>query len=119
MRNKKRQSSAREVIRVIPSAEVTRWMIPDTSDMAIEVRQRRDKSYTIHYPEEGWLPCTPQCNLRHKHSFEHPYTESYYSTTSLDDALEHARFLAGNRPVKVIKWTPPAKRKRLKPKEKD
>ena len=93
----------RTVVNVISSSEVTRMMLTDTGEMAIEVRRHLDGHYSVWYPEEGWLPCPPRCELRHSHSITHPYTESFYQPKDLDDALAYAEDLAQGREVKVTK----------------
>jgi len=79
-------------------------------ELPVEVRQKRDGTFTIHYPTEGWLPCPPNCDTRHKHEYQRSYTESYYAPTDLDDAIDYAQKLAGWNDVKVIEYTSPAQR---------
>lgn len=96
-----KKTRPREVVREISSQEVTQMML-SSDELPIEIRQRRDGSYFIQYPAEGWLPCPPVCDSKHRHEYQHPYTESYYVPTDLDDALEYGHRLAGQREVKVI-----------------
>jgi hypothetical protein len=75
----------------------------------IEIRQKRDGTYRVWYPEEGFLPCPENCELNkvrrsHKHKFDRPFVESYYVPTSLSDATDWAESLALGRDVILIPY---------------
>ena len=51
----------------------------------IEIKEKKDGSWEIWYPEEGWVACT--CD-KCKHVTEAPLFCSYYKPTSLEDAQD-------------------------------
>lgn len=77
------------------SGELSRVMfIPGE---VVEIREQKDGSYTVWYPEEGWLPTAP--------GQKHPFVKSYYAPVDLDDAKAWATELAaGEREVKLIPY---------------
>ena len=80
-------------------------MLPPTGH--IEVREKRDGTWLVFYPDPGFIPCEPTCNLskvmrNHKHSFKQDFIQSTYIPTSYADALDWADKLAEGREVKVV-----------------
>lgn len=75
----------------------------------IELREKRDGSWSVWYPDSGWIPCSSNCRLGdvlrgHKHDRVQPWIETNYTPTSYDDALAWAELLAEGREVKVLKF---------------
>lgn len=73
----------------------------------IEVRERRDGTYSVFYPDMAFIPCPPVCRLKevlrtHKCDREQGFVESNLPPTDFDAAMEWATFLAEEREVKVI-----------------
>lgn len=93
----------REVVAVHPSHELMLSTMPPRGD-AIEVRERRDGTFRVFYPDEGFVPCPPVCDLKHSHDYKQGWSESYYQPTDLDDAIEWATSLAEERQVRVIRY---------------
>jgi hypothetical protein len=100
---KRRPQRPREVVNVV---DVTRTMLPPRGH--VEVRERRDGTYRVWYPDEGWIPCPPVCDLKHSHNYRQGHVESFYHPTSLEDAMEWAYQLAEGREVKVVPVNPGA-----------
>lgn len=97
------------------SGEVIRATMPPSK--WIEVRQRQNGSYTVHYPDPGFIPCAPVCDLKknvrgHKCDFEQQWIETNYKPTSLEDAVAWAEYLADGREVKVVPFIPIQERRR-------
>lgn len=75
----------------------------------IEVREKRDGSWSVWYPDPGWIPCAANCRLNevlrgHKHDRVQPWIETHYTPTSYEDALVWAELLAEGRDVRVVKF---------------
>lgn len=75
----------------------------------IEVREKRDGSWSVFYPDPGWIPCAANCRLGevlrgHKHDRVQPWIETNYVPTSFEDAMAWAELLAEGKPVKVMKY---------------
>jgi len=68
----------------------------------VEVRERRDGTFRVWYPDPGWIPCAPVCHLKHSHDYKQGFVESYYHPTSREDAMDWAEKLAEGREVKVL-----------------
>ena len=103
--------------RAMTSAEVTRMMLPPAGH--VEVRERQNGSWSVFYPDPGFIPCSPVCNLNkvlrnHKHDYEQTWIESTYKPTSYQDALDWARYLSDGREVKVVAFVPLAERRAAK-----
>lgn len=97
------------------SAEVTRMMLPPSQH--VEVRERQNGSFTVHYPDPGFIPCAPVCDLKrnvrgHKCDYEQKWIETHYQPTSYEDALAWATYLSDGREVKVVGFVPLAERRR-------
>ena len=90
----------RVVVGEVSSAEIVRTMMPPRGH--IEVRERTDGAYRVWYPDEGFIPCPPVCDIRHSHDYKQKMVESYYHPTDLDDALEWAYSMAEEREVKLV-----------------
>jgi hypothetical protein len=76
----------------------------------IEVREKQNETWVVFYPDPGFIPCAPACDLSkimraHKHEYEPSWIETNYKPTSYEDALEWAEYLAEGREVKVIPFT--------------
>lgn len=75
----------------------------------IEVREKRDGTWTVWYPDPGWIPCAPNCQLNkvqraHKHDYEQTFVETHYVPTSFSDAMAWAEDLAEGREIKVLPY---------------
>lgn len=98
------------------SHEVTRAsMAPFTH---IEVRERQNGSWTVHYPDPGFVPCAPVCDLKknvrgHKCDYEQSFIETNYKPTSFADAMDWANYLADGREVKVVSFVPLSERRKV------
>ena len=97
------KKKAREVERVISSEEIIRngWhgMI---GGGRIELRLNTKGIWSVHYPEEGWMPCMTDCNTKHKHSIERPMVECFTKTQDENEAWELARSIAAGREIMII-----------------
>ena len=96
-----RQPRAREVVATDGGA-IMRQTLPPRGH--IEVRERKDYSWRVWYPDEGFVPCAPVCELRHSHDYHQKHVESYYRPTDRADAESYARQLAEGRDVKVVPY---------------
>lgn len=84
----------------------------------IEVRGRQNGSWTVHYPDPGFVPCAPVCDLKknvrgHKCDYEQSYIETNYKPTSYADAMGWANYLAEGREVKVVSFVPLSERRKV------
>lgn len=70
----------------------------------VEIKEKQDGSWSIWYPEEGWVLCTCE---KCKHKTEHPLYESGYKPTDLEDAKRYAKTISKN--VKIVPLTPKKK----------
>lgn len=102
----KRKPAPREVVRVISAKELLYG--PDEVRVPtlirgghVEIREHVNGSYTVHYPEEGWIPSKPS-EIR-------PFTEVHEIFASVEDAFVVADAIAEEREVKLV---PSKKRKR-------
>jgi len=111
MARDKKIRAPREVINII-SSEDTFKMIGVLGGGHIEVRQKRDGSFSIFYPDEGFISCPPVCDLKHKHDYERGWTESSVVPKNKEDAMTWAQMLAEDREVKFIPYTPLHKRRK-------
>ena len=76
----------------------------------IEVRERHNRTYTVHYPDPAFIPCQPVCDLKknvrgHKCDYEQKWIETNYKPIDHDDAVKWAEYLADGREVKVVPYT--------------
>ena len=99
---KPKPSRPREVVGGKTSAEVLASMQPPRGQ--IEVRERRDGTWRVWYPDEGYIPCPPVCELKHSHDYKQKMVESFYHPTSREDAKLWAAALAEEREVKVFRY---------------
>ncbi len=100
----------REVVNIIGPAEVQR-MIGGYGGGHIEVRERQNGSWTVHYLEDGWIPCPPSCEFKHKHDVVRPMVEAPYKGMTLDQALVVADDYANGREVLIVEFMTPAERR--------
>ena len=82
----------------------------------IEIRQKQNGEYRVHYPDPGFIPCAPACDLQrisraHKHDYVQGWIEAYYHPTDLEDAMKFAALLAEGREVKLLEFVPLAQRR--------
>ena len=93
------------VTKVVSSSEVMRVSMPPNSH--IEMRQKQNGTWTVWYPDPGWIPCAPVCRLAtvqpgHKHDYQQGWIQTNYTPTSYEDALEWADLLAEGHEVKIL-----------------
>ncbi len=86
----------------------------------IELREKRDGTWTVWYLDEAFIPCPGVCRLkevdrRHKCEHDRPYVQSYFGVrgiscpepdVSYEAAMEFAVYMqAGNetREIKVVR----------------
>lgn len=90
----------REVTKVIPSHEAMAHSMPRS--IPCEVRERRDGSWSVLYPDPGFIPCAPVCYFGqkgwpfpgHKHEYAPKMIETEYKPTSFDDAKRWAMLIS-------------------------
>ena len=99
----KRQPRPREVIGIIQSHDVIRETACKNLKGHVEVREHANGKFTIWYPDEGFTPCAPVCDTKHKHSFKQDHVQSFYHPTDRDDAFAYADQIADGRDVKYVK----------------
>ena len=63
-----------------------------------ELKEKKDGSWEIWYPEEGWVHCT--CDKCIKKT-EAPLTKSFYTPASLEDAQA---YLSGAKDVRINRY---------------
>lgn len=97
MTARSKRARPREVVNVV---DMTYVMLPPRGH--VEVRERKDGTYRVWYPDEGFVPCAPSCDLRHKHEYKQGHVESFYHPATFDDAVEWAYKLADGREVKIV-----------------
>jgi hypothetical protein len=93
---------AREVVGGLTSAEVTKMMLPPRGH--IEVKEKKDYSFRVWYPDEGFVPCSMRCEIKHSHDYKQKMIESSYVPEDEADAMEYARLVAEGREIKVIHY---------------
>ena len=79
----------------------------------VEIKEKKDGSWEILYPEEGWIPCT--CD-KCKHKKEAPLTVSFYKPKDYEDAKEYAATVSSD--IRITRLTTKIKSDTLE-KEKD
>ena len=99
----------------LTSAEVTVLMLAPTKH--IEVREKQNGTWSVFYPDPGFLPCPPGCDLAkvvrtHKHEYEQGWIESTYKPEDYADACDWAALLAEGREVKIVPFVPLQERRR-------
>jgi hypothetical protein len=98
----RRTPKPREVVNVIDSRQVIiDTAIPNLGGH-VEVRQHLNGSFTVWYPDEGFVPCSPVCADKHKHTYQQGFTQSEYSPVNREDAEDWATKLAEGREVKHV-----------------
>lgn len=101
-RKKATPKEPREVVRVIDSREIVlAWAAAEKAGH-VEVRERKDGTWTVHYPEAGWIGCFPDCKKRHTHETERPFTQVNAVFTDPQEAVEIAYDYSGLREVKIV-----------------
>jgi hypothetical protein len=104
-------AATREVTNVIPSHEAMALVAP--KPFPVEVRQKRDGSWAVLYPDPGFLPCAPNCRFGqqgepfrgHKHDTTPNMIETNYKPASFDEAKRIAEQEASSAGIKVIPYT--------------
>lgn len=69
----------------------------------VEVREKSNGTWIVSYPDEGFIPCAPVCNLKHKHEYDAKLVESHYKPKDYKDAMSWAKKLAGGRKIQTVK----------------
>lgn len=101
-RKKEPPKQPREVVRVIDSREIVLAWAAAERGGHVEVREHRNGTWTIHYPEAAWIGCFPDCAKRHSHDTTRPMTQVNCEFSSPEEAYEVARDYAGTREIKVV-----------------
>jgi hypothetical protein len=105
-----RMSETKEAKVLYTPTEVQR-MLGGFSDGEIEIRQQRDKTYKVFYPEVGFIAdpvCPTGCKVHHKHTRklkERGWEACFGSWESLTEAQKWAEFIAEGRDVKMVPFS--------------
>lgn len=102
---------AREVVSVVSSRDTMALL--GAKSFPIEVREKKDGSWVVLCPDDGFLPCPPNCQFGqqgqpfrgHKHDTAPKYIELNYKPKSFDEAKRIAEQESGEAGVKIIPFT--------------
>lgn len=99
--SRRKSIEPREVVRIITEKELLQSVLVAERQGCLEIREHRDGSWTVHYPRPGWIACTPDCRVKHKHETVRPFDNVTGSWPCLEDANEIAVLYAEGREIKV------------------
>lgn len=102
------RSRTRETIGIISARECMRMTLPPRG--TVELREKSDGTWIVSYPDPGFIPCSPVCDLqralgrKHKHDYTQKLIESTYQPGTYEAARKWAEELAEGFEIKIIPY---------------